>query len=141
MTEQKYRMGSRAREHFPALLELKQAAIKVIAMPADANMNGDIFGGWLMSQIDLAGLVPVQRISGGRAATVAVNNILFRAPVYVGDLVCCYTEVTKVGNTSVTVQVEVITEHSDHSMPHHVASAELIYVCIDAHGNKRPVNA
>jgi acyl-CoA thioesterase YciA len=141
MTEQKYRMCSRAREHFAELLEHKQAAIKVIAMPADSNMNGDIFGGWLMSQIDLAGLVPVQRISGGRAATVAVNNILFRAPVYIGDLVCCYTEVTKVGNTSVTVQIEVITEHSDHSMPHHVASAELIYVCIDVHGNKRPVNA
>jgi acyl-CoA thioesterase YciA len=141
MTEQRYRMCSRAREHFPALLEHKQAAIKVIAMPADANMNGDIFGGWLMSQIDLAGLVPTQRVSGGRAATVAVNNILFRAPVYIGDLVCCYTEITKVGNTSVTVQIEVVAEHSDLSLPDHVASAELIYVCIDAEGNKRRVKA
>lgn len=135
------RMESRAREHFPKLLENMQAAIKVIPLPADTNMNGDVFGGWLMSQVDLAGLVPVTRISRGKAATVAVKEFLFRAPVYVGDLVCCYTRVERIGNTSVTVRVEAVTEHPDEREPTHVASAELVYVCIDGKGNKRQVLA
>lgn len=135
------RMESRAREHFPELLEKMQASIKVIPMPADTNMNGDVFGGWLMSQVDLSGLVPVTRVSRGKAATVAVKEFLFRAPVYVGDLVCCYTRIERIGSTSVTVRVEAVTEHPDERAPTHVASAELVYVCIDEHGNKRPVMA
>lgn len=133
-------MKSRARELFPELLKDMQASIKVIPLPADTNMNGDIFGGWLMSQVDLAGTVPATRVSCGRVATVAVKEFLFHAPVTIGDLVCCYTRIARLGNTSITVEVEAVTEHPDERHPTHVASAELVYVAIDEKGQKRKIN-
>src|SRR5262245_4386970 len=85
----------------------KEPTLRVIPMPADANHTGDIFGGWIMAQVDLAGSVPAIRLAKGRVATVAVNSFVFRQPVFVGDLVSFYAEVVRVGGTSITVNVEV----------------------------------
>ena len=84
--------------------------LRVVPMPADANVHGDVFGGWIMAQVDVAGSVPAVRRAHGRVATVAVNSFLFKHPVFVGDLLSFYASVVKVGNTSVTVNVEVYAE-------------------------------
>lgn len=81
-------------------------------MPADANVHGDVFGGWIMSQVDIAGAIPAARRANGRVATIAVNSFLFKQPVFVGDLLSFYAEVVKVGNTSITVSVEVYAERN-----------------------------
>src|SRR5690242_1280324 len=88
----------------------KELVMKVIPMPADTNANGDIFGGWVMAQVDLAGSVLPARLIQGRMATVAVNEFLFKQPVRVGDLLSFYSEIVRVGRTSVTVKVEVFAE-------------------------------
>src|SRR5512135_129967 len=85
-------------------------AIRTVAMPADANANGDIFGGWLLAQMDLAGAVPAMRRARGRVATVAVQAMSFHRPVLVGDLVSCYAEITRVGRTSLTIMIETWVE-------------------------------
>lgn len=86
--------------------------LRVMPMPADANVHGDVFGGWIMSQVDIAGAIPAARRANGRVATIAVNSFLFKHPVFVGDLLSFYAEVTKVGNTSITVSVEVYAERN-----------------------------
>src|SRR5215213_36968 len=88
----------------------KELVLKVIPMPADCNANGDIFGGWVMAQVDMAGSVVPARIADGRMATVAVNQFIFKQPVRVGDILSFFAHVTRVGNTSITVQVEVYAE-------------------------------
>jgi acyl-CoA thioesterase YciA len=88
----------------------KELVLKVIPMPADCNANGDIFGGWVMAQVDLAGSVVPARHVDGRMATVAVNQFIFKQPVRVGDILSFFAEVTRIGNTSITVQVEVYAE-------------------------------
>src|ERR1700682_5836933 len=88
----------------------KMPQIRVMPMPADANVHGDVFGGWIMSQVDIAGAIPAARRANGRVATIAVNSFLFKQPVFVGDLLSFYAQVVKVGNTSVTVYVEVYAE-------------------------------
>ena len=88
----------------------KELVLKVIPMPADTNGNGDIFGGWVMAQVDLAGSVLPARIIRGRMATVAVNEFVFKQPVRVGDILSFYSSVTRIGNTSITVDVEVYAE-------------------------------
>ena len=93
-----------------ALPEGKHAALRVVPMPADANHNGDIFGGWIMSQVDIAGGTVAGRVARGRVATVAVNSFVFKQPVQIGDLVSFYADIVRVGNTSVTVNVEVYAE-------------------------------
>ncbi|MEL0082877.1 MAG: acyl-CoA thioesterase [Gammaproteobacteria bacterium] len=117
-----------------------QLAIRVIAMPADTNPTGDIFGGWLMSQVDLAaGVVAAQR-ARGRAVTVAVNSFEFKQPVYVGDLVTFYGQVTRVGNTSLTIKVEAYAQRSttpDEGV--RVTKAELTFVAVDERGRPRQV--
>jgi acyl-CoA thioesterase YciA len=85
----------------------KELVLKVIPMPADCNANGDIFGGWVMAQVDLAGSVLPARRAQGRMATVAVNEFIFKQPVRIGDLLSFYSEITRVGRTSITVRVEV----------------------------------
>jgi acyl-CoA thioesterase YciA len=111
-------------------------------MPADANANGDIFGGWIMAQVDLAGAVLPARIARGRIATVAVNQFLFKQPVSVGDLLSFYARVTRVGNTSVTVEVEVYAERNpERPQVVKVTEATLTYVAIDAQGVPRPLPA
>ncbi|MFZ6750460.1 acyl-CoA thioesterase [Undibacterium sp. Ren11W] len=86
--------------------------LRVMPMPADANVHGDVFGGWIMAQVDIAGAIPAARRANGRVATIAVNSFLFKHPVFVGDLLSFYAEVTRVGNTSLTVAVEVYAERN-----------------------------
>lgn len=117
-----------------------ELVLKVIPLPGDANANGDIFGGWVMAQVDLAGSVLPARYAQGRMATVAVNQFIFRAPVRVGDILSFFSHINRVGNTSVTVQVEVFAERfSDQGRYVKVTEATLTYVAIDANGRPRPL--
>ena len=84
-----------------------EPTLRVVPMPSDSNSNGDIFGGWIMSQVDIAGAIPVVQLVNGRVATVAVNSFVFKQPVFIGDLVSFYATIKKIGTTSVTVNVEV----------------------------------
>src|ERR1035437_7290701 len=97
-------------EHETALPEGKMPQLRVVPMPADANVHGDVFGGWIMAQVDIAGSLPAVRRANGRVATIAVNSFLFKQPVFVGDLLSFYADIVKVGNTSITVNVEVYAE-------------------------------
>jgi len=116
----------------------RQLVLRVMPMPADANGNGDIFGGWIMAQVDLAGAVLPARIAKGRIATVAVNEFVFKQPVSIGDLLSFYARIERVGNTSVTVQVEVHAERNPANLQFvKVTEARLTYVAIDADGRPR----
>ena len=118
----------------------KELVLKVIPMPADTNGNGDIFGGWVMAQVDLAGSVLPARCIQGRMATVAVNEFIFRHPVRVGDILSLYASVTRVGRTSITVEVEVFAERFAQQGDYvKVTEARLTYVAIDSEGRPRPV--
>ncbi|HPA89294.1 MAG TPA: hotdog domain-containing protein [Quisquiliibacterium sp.] len=116
--------------------------LRVAPMPADVNANGDIFGGWVMAQVDIAGGVAAARRARGRVATVAVNAFVFKQPISIGDVVSFYTRIERVGRTSITVHVEVIAER-DPSNPVcvKVTEATVTYVAIDARGVKREVPA
>src|SRR5688572_209952 len=118
----------------------KQPALRVVPMPADANQNGDIFGGWIMSQVDIAGGTVAGRVARGRVATVAVKEFVFKQPVQIGDVLSFYAELVRVGNTSITVNVEVYAERrpSDPTVVK-VTEATLTYVAIDRDGRPRPV--
>ena len=117
-----------------------QLVLRVMPMPADANANGDVFGGWIMAQVDLAGAVLPARIAKGRIATVAVNQFIFKQPVSIGDLLSFYAHVTRVGRTSVTVHVEVYAERNPADLQVvKVTEANLTYVAIDAQGQPRPL--
>ncbi|MBQ0132152.1 MAG: acyl-CoA thioesterase [Comamonas sp.] len=120
----------------------KELVLKVVPMPGDCNANGDIFGGWVMSQVDLAGCVLAMRLAGGhRMATVAVKEFVFKQPVKVGDVLSFYACVTRVGRTSVTVDVEVFAERMTHQGEFvKVTEAVLTYVAIDAEGHSQPLN-
>ncbi len=113
--------------------------IRVVAMPADANAAGDIFGGWIMSQVDIAGSVVATRRAKGRVVTVAVNSFEFHQPVFIGDLVSCYAEVSRVGNTSLTINVKVYAERDRLASPIKVTAAVLTYVAVDDQRKPRPV--
>lgn len=119
----------------------KELILKVVPMPGDCNANGDIFGGWVMSQVDLAGCTLAMRLAGGRMATVAVKEFVFKHPIRVGDVVSFYGCVTRVGRTSVTVDIEVFAERMSRQGEYvKVTEAVLTYVAIDAEGNPRPMN-
>jgi acyl-CoA thioesterase YciA len=117
-----------------------QPALRVMPMPADANVHGDVFGGWIMAQVDLAGAQPAVKRANGRVATVAVNSFVFKNPVFVGDLLSFYAEVVKVGNTSITVKVEVYAERNrlDAEVVR-VTEATLTYVATDNNRKPRPL--
>ena len=116
----------------------KELVLKVIPMPADSNANGDIFGGWVMAQVDLAGSVIPERIAKGRIATVAVNEFIFKQPVKIGDLLSFYAEVERIGTTSVTVRVEVYAQRMRQpELVIKVTQAQLTYVAIDDQGQPR----
>ena len=118
----------------------KELVLRVIPMPADCNANGDIFGGWVMSQVDLAGSVLPLRHSRGRTVTVAVNEFIFKQPVRVGDILSFYAKLTRVGTTSMTVAVEVVAERlSKQGQFIKVTEATLTYVAIDEEGQPRKV--
>ena len=124
----------------PLLLPDRQPVLRVMPMPADINPSGDVFGGWVMAQIDIAGGVPAVRRARGRVATVSVNAMQFRQPVAVGDLLSFYAEVVKVGTTSITVDVQVYAERTpENPTVVKVTEAQLTYVSVDKSGNKRPL--
>lgn len=118
----------------------KELVLKVIPMPADCNANGDIFGGWVMAQVDLAGSVIPARHTQGRMATVAVNEFIFKQPVRVGDILSFFSELTRIGRTSITVKVEVYAERF-HSQGRYakVTEASVTYVAIDEAGKPRAI--
>jgi len=118
----------------------KHCTLRVMPMPADLNQNGDVFGGWVMAQVDVAGAIPAMRRARGRVATVSVNSFTFKQPVSVGDIVSLYADIVRVGKTSLTVRVEVLAERNyADPLIVRVTEAELTYVAIDANGNKREV--
>lgn len=109
-------------------------------MPADANIHGDVFGGWIMAQVDIAGAIPATRRAQGRVATVAVNAFTFKQPVFVGDLLSFYATIVKTGRTSVTVEVEVYAERKRLQVEVvKVTEATLTYVATDDERNSRPL--
>ncbi|MEB7742336.1 acyl-CoA thioester hydrolase YciA [Escherichia coli] len=121
-----------------------ELVLRTLAMPADTNANGDIFGGWLMSQMDLGGAILAQEIAGGRVVTVHVNSINFLRPVSVGDVVCCYARCVKQGRTSISINTEVWIKEVDSasvSRRYKVTEALFVYVAIDANGKPRPVKS
>jgi acyl-CoA thioesterase YciA len=122
------------------LPEGKLPALRVVPMPADANHNGDIFGGWIMAQVDVAGGTVAGRVARGRVATVSVNSFVFKQPVQIGDILSLYADVVRIGKTSITVNVEVYAERGrSEAKIVKVTEATLTYVALDAGGRPRPV--
>lgn len=122
-----------------------QLLLRTLAMPADTNANGDIFGGWIMSQMDIAGGILAKELIHGRSATVGVNAIKFLKPVKVGDIVCCYGKLERVGNTSITLCLEVwvkpILRKTEETCPRFkVTEACFTYVALDDKGNKKVID-
>ena len=116
--------------------------LRTLAMPADTNANGDIFGGWIMSQLDLAGGILAKEISKGRVVTVSVSEIVFKKPVEVGDVVCCYGECTRIGRTSMSIHLEVWIKgylNGETGEREKVCEAQFNYVAINNEGRPRPV--
>jgi len=122
------------------LPEGKEPVLRVLPMPADANHHGDIFGGWIMAQVDIAGGVLAARRARGRVATVAVNSFQFKQPVQIGDLLSFYAEIVRVGNTSITVNVEVYAQRNPEEIEVvKVTEATLTYVATDKDRRPRKV--
>jgi acyl-CoA thioesterase YciA len=114
--------------------------LRVMPMPADANIHGDVFGGWIMAHVDVAGAIPAARRANGRVATIAVTSFLFKNPVFVGDLLSFYAHVLKTGRTSITVDVEVFAERNRlQAEVVKVTEATLVYVATDADRRPRPL--
>ena len=116
-----------------------ELALKTMAMPGDANPNGDIFGGWVLAQMDLAGGIMAFHRAPGRVATVAVAAMRFHKPVLVGDVLCCYAEVRKVGTTSITIQLQAWAMRGDGGELIKVTEGDFVYVAITDEGRPRPV--
>ncbi len=117
----------------------REVVLRVVPMPSDANYTGDIFGGWIMSQVDIAGSIPALRLARGRVATVAVNSFTFKQPVHIGDLVSFYADIVRVGRTSITVDVEVYAQRRTLREAVKVTEATLTYVAVDDERRPRPV--
>lgn len=118
--------------------------LRTMAMPADTNANGDIFGGWIMSQMDMAGAILAKEVAQGRTVTVAVDGMKFLHPVAIGDVVCCYGEISRIGNTSITLHLEVwvkpvLREVETPDTRFKVTEANFTFVAVDENGQKRPV--
>ncbi len=123
------------------MYNMGEPRIKLVAMPKDTNPSGNIFGGWIMSQIDIAGSLAARDLNVGRVVTVAVNSMEFREAVKVGDVLSCYAKIIKVGKTSVTTRIEVNAERLYGGLRRcvHVTSAIITYVNVDSEGNKLPI--
>ena len=115
-------------------------SLRTLAMPADANPNGDIFGGWLMSQMDMAGGIHAYQVAGGRVVTVAVDAMSFHLPVQIGDQVSCYCVTRRVGSTSIAVTVETWVKRRQSSREEKVTEGTFTFVAINRRGSPRPVN-
>lgn len=113
--------------------------IRTLAMPADTNPAGDIFGGWVMSQMDIAGAIAAVEVARGRVATVAVEAMTFIAPVKVGDILCVYTTIERIGNTSLTVAMEAWARRNRLADRVKVTQGRFVYVALDDHGQKRVI--
>ncbi len=116
-----------------------ELVLQTLALPKDTNSNGDVFGGWLMSQMDLAGAIAAREIAKGRVTTVAVGNMAFLRPVPVGSTVSCYCSVTEVGRSSIKTVIEVWVKQYDKRLQAKVTEGEFVYVAIDNTGRTRPV--
>jgi len=116
-----------------------QLALRTIAMPMDTNPNGDIFGGWVVSQMDLAGLSVAQRRAKSRVTTVAIDRMSFMSPVRVGDLICCYAHILKIGRSSIQIHVATWAIGVEDEEYHQVTEGLFTYVAIDAEGKPWPV--
>lgn len=115
----------------------RDPVLRVMPMPSDANVHGDVFGGWIMAQVDVAGAIPAARRANGRVATIAVTSFLFKNPVFVGDLLSFYGRIVKTGNTSITVEVEVYAERMRlQAEVVKVTEATLVYVATGS--DRRP---
>jgi acyl-CoA thioesterase YciA len=118
----------------------KEPVLRVMPMPADVNIHGDIFGGWIMAQVDIAGGVAAMRRARGRVATVAVNSFQFKQPVFMGDVLSFYADIVRVGTTSITVDVSVFAQRNPQDMQVvKVTEAVLTYVATDEARRPRPV--
>jgi acyl-CoA thioesterase YciA len=115
-------------------------ALQTIAMPKDTNANGDIFGGWLLSQMDLAGGITAAEVAGGKVATVAIDGMVFLTPVHVGAVVSCFCDVLEIGRSSVRIVVEVWINSRHDGEPIKVTEGEFVFVAIDQHGRTRAIN-
>ena len=114
-----------------------ELAIQTLAMPAHTNANGDIFGGWLVSQMDLAAGVIAKQHSRGRVVTIGIEKMSFQEPVHVGDLVCCYGKIIKTGTTSMTIEVDTWCIHPVTGTERRVTAGTFTFVAVDDHGRKR----
>ena len=114
-------------------------ALQTVAMPKDTNANGDIFGGWLLSQMDIAGGIAAAEVASGRVATVAIDGMAFLTPVHVGAVVTCYTDVLEVGRSSIRIMVEVWINSLHDGDPIKVTEGEFVFVSIDENGRTRAV--
>lgn len=126
-----------------AMKDMGEAKLKIVAMPSDTNPAGNIFGGWIMSQMDLAGGIAARELVPERIVTVCMDKVVFKQPVYVGDIICCYARIIKVGTTSIQVRVEVIADRVSNEgftlcVP--VTSGVLTYVSVDKDGKKKPID-
>jgi len=122
------------------MTEERRVTIRTIPQPSDLNVNGNIFGGWVLSQMDLAGGDVAARRAGGNVATVAINGMTFHTPIEVGDVISIYADVAKVGKTSITVQIDVFAERGLARETHKVTEGTYIFVAIDNDGRPRPVD-
>ena len=117
-----------------------ELAIRVVAMPKDTNPAGDVFGGWLISQMDLAGIVFCRRIAKGAIATVTIESTTFKAPVFVGDTLCCYVSLVKIGRTSITTHIEAFINRDFENTRIKVTEGDFKYVKIDENRKPTPIN-
>ncbi len=123
---------------------LGKPILRTLAMPADTNPHGDIFGGWIMSQMDIAGGILAREVSESRVVTVAVDSMKFYRPVRVGDVICCYGKVLKIGTTSITINLEIWVKPTtkkakEQEILYKITQAAFTYVAVDQEGKKHPV--
>lgn len=123
------------------MTEERRVTMRTIPQPSDLNVNGNIFGGWVLSQMDLAGGDVAARRAGGNVATVAIEGMTFHCPIEVGDVISIYADIAKVGRTSITVQIDVFAERGVERETHKVTEGTYIFVAIDGNGRPRPVDS
>jgi acyl-CoA thioesterase YciA len=116
-------------------------ALQTLAMPKDTNANGDIFGGWLLSQMDIAGAIAAGDVAGGRVATVAVDGMVFLTPVHMGAVVSCYADILDIGHSSIRIMVEVWINSQHDGEPIKVTEGEFVFVAIDESGRTREIRS
>lgn len=116
-----------------------ELVLRTLAMPADTNSNGDIFGGWIVSQMDLGAGIAAKLRSQGRAATVAIDKIVFKRPIHIGDIVSCYADIVRVGRTSMEINIEIWAEHTCINKLELFTEGVFTYVAIDDYGKPRPI--